>query len=85
MYHIKTVDELRHIGYKVRVRHFRHLDNNNTILPRGGETVVTITDEHGHTVEGISKCSPKDGFNKKVGVAIAIGRALKSEESYVNR
>lgn len=85
MYHIRTVDELRHLGYKVRVRHFRKLDEHNNILPRGGETIVSITDEHGHTVEGVAKCSNNDGFNKKIGVAIAIGRALKNEESYVNR
>lgn len=85
MYHIKTVDELRHIGYKVRVRHFRLFDNFNNILPRGGITVVRITDEHGYTVEGTARCSNHDGFNKKKGVAIAIGRALKAEENYVNR
>jgi hypothetical protein len=85
MYHVKTVDDLRNIGYKVRVRHYRNLDKFNNILPRGGKTVVSITDEHGHTVEGLSRCSSEDGFNKKIGVAIAIGRALKNEESYVNR
>jgi hypothetical protein len=85
MFHIKTVDDLRHLGYKVRVRHYRKFDNLNNILPRGGETTVSITDEHGHTVEGLSRCSSDDGFNKKIGVAIAIGRALKNEESYVNR
>jgi hypothetical protein len=85
MYHISTVDQLRNIGYKVRVRHFRRLDSSGKILPRGGETIVTITDNHGHTVEGLSRCSDADGFSKRIGVAIAIGRALKSEESYVNR
>jgi hypothetical protein len=85
MYHISTVDQLRDIGYNVRVRHFRRLDSAGKILTKGGETIVTITDNHGHSVEGLSRCSTADGFNKKIGVAIAIGRALKNEESYVNR
>jgi hypothetical protein len=85
MYHISKVNDLKNIGYKVRVRHFRRKDKNGNILPRGGETLVTITDNHGHTTEGLAKCCDADGFNKRIGIAIAIGRALRSEEIYVNK
>lgn len=85
MYHISTVDDLRDLGYKVRVMHFRERDNNGCYLTKGGRTVVTITDNDGHTSQGVARCSDKDGFNKKLGVKIAIGRALRSEESFVNK
>jgi hypothetical protein len=43
--------------------------------PRGGETQVEL-EKDGIRVVGVSKCSKKDGYNKKRGVQIAIGRAL---------
>jgi hypothetical protein len=79
MFYIKKVDDLRSLGYKVRVMHYRNKDNNGNIKPKGGKTVVTVTDNDGNTFEGLAKCSDNDGFNKRIGVAIAIGRALRNE------
>ena len=80
MFFIKKVDDLRNLGYKVRVMHYRNKDNNGNIVPKGGKTVVTITDpSNGQTFQGLAKCSDKDGFNKRIGVAIAMGRALRNE------
>lgn len=47
------------------------------ILSNGGLTKVEITiPESNKTLVGISKCSIKDSYNKKLGVKIALGRAL---------
>ena len=85
MNHICTVDGLRDLGYKVKVMHYRNLDENGCYTTKGGKTVVTITDDHGHHSRGVARCSEHDGFNKKLGVRIAIGRALLNEESFVNK
>jgi hypothetical protein len=84
MHHISTVDGLRDLGYKVRVMHYRNRDENNCYETKGGRTVVTITDNHNHTSSGVAICSSEDTFSKKLGVRIAIGRALCGEESFVN-
>ena len=79
MFHIKKVDDLRSLGYKVRVMHYRNTDKNGNIKPKGGKAVVTVTDSSGNTFQGLARCSDKDGFNKRIGVAIAIGRAIRNE------
>lgn len=76
-----TVHELRKSGYKVRVLHYR---NGKSMCfweddPKGGETVVQITTPDGRELEGCAKCSDKDLYNKKIGVKVAIGRALFSK------
>lgn len=50
------------------------------ILPRGGETVVELTTPDGEVLVGDSVCCEKDFFNKKMGVKIALGRALKCQK-----
>lgn len=49
-------------------------------LPRGGETVAYVSYVDPDGVEllhmGIATCSPKDTYNKKLGAAIALGRAM---------
>lgn len=47
------------------------------LLPRW-LTVAQIIDKEGHLLaEGISRCGPKDNPSRKIGRAIAVGRALK--------
>lgn len=75
MYHI-SVDDLRNLGYKVKVFHDRIKNKNGELSPKGGKTRVFLTDHNGNTAEGIAKCSTLDGFSRKLGVRIAIGRAL---------
>jgi hypothetical protein len=74
--HIPSVDDLRHMGYKVKVIHQRNKNKDGTIMTKGGKTIVIITDQHGNTTESHARCSSLDGFNKKLGIRIAIGRAL---------
>lgn len=73
-----TVEELRKNGYKVRVHHHRKVVTS-AVAARGGKTVVEVTTPDGVTFVGISRCSRKENFNKKMGVRIALGRALKSK------
>lgn len=69
------VHDLRKAGYKVRVLHFRN-DNGNGVSAKGGETVIQITTPDGQELEGRAKCSDKERYNKRVGVQVALGRAL---------
>lgn len=49
------------------------------VLPNGGKTVVDIYNtKDSISYTGVSECSLKDHYNKKLGVRIAIGRALKN-------
>lgn len=54
-----------------------------SVSPRGGETHVNIWDvEKGESVaHGIAVSSKKDQFNKRTGLSIALGRALKQVEN----
>jgi hypothetical protein len=84
---MKTVEQLRKDGFKVKVLHSRkyysHIlpdlssDYDLKIDPRGGHTKVVLTDPTGRTVESIAKCSTQDNYSKKIGRDIALGRALK--------
>lgn len=80
MDHIKensmTVEELRRSGYKIRVHHHRR-KNDEGINARGGKTVVEVTTPDGRTLIGVARCSRRENFNKRLGVRIALGRALK--------
>lgn len=81
-----TVHELRKRGYKVRVRHnrcfsWRHCVAGGAVpipMSKGGSTEVLVTYPDGNaSVVGVAECNPKDDFNRKRGVRIALGRALK--------
>lgn len=85
MHYCSTVEDVKNLGYKVRVFHDRVKNKDGSISPRGGCTTVEITDNHGHTSIGKAKCHENDNYVKRLGVMIGIGRALKSEESFVNK
>ena len=85
-----TVKSLREKGYRVKVHHIRRCKRapgyelvsfpeqaKNIILPTGGITDVTVVPPNGGGVNGIAHCSMKDNYNKKRGVMIALGRAMK--------
>lgn len=72
-----TVESLRASGCKVRVMHTRR-PNSEGVNARGGKTVVEVTTPDGITLVGVSRCSRKENFNKKLGVRIALGRAFDS-------
>lgn len=79
-----TVAELRRSGYKVRVIHIRNDNPAHYYMnadpspyhPKGGETVVEITTPDKNNLIGVAVCHPRDNYNKKMGVKIAVGRAL---------
>jgi len=48
-------------------------------------TIATITDRHGQTFIGISRCSEKDNFSRKLGRQIAFGRALHAFKQEIMR
>lgn len=73
---MNTVESLRKSGYKVRVHHFRRTDKNKNKIPIGGKTIVEVTTPDGSTLVGKSRCNRKENYNKKLGVRIALGRAL---------
>ena len=51
--------------------------DRQVISPRGGETFVSVLLPSGHEVNGNAVCSKHDVYNKKLGVKIALGRAIK--------
>jgi hypothetical protein len=90
---IMTVQELRNMGYKAKVLHFRnHIDKqrfcgfSSNLSEKGGTTKIIIDSPTGEHFEGIAKCSNKDNYDKKLGVRIALGRSgvAKFIESFVN-
>ena len=66
-----SVHQLRKSGCKVMVHHYRVKND------RGGATVVKVTDPLGFTTSVTALCSYRDQFNRKLGMRIALGRALK--------
>lgn len=79
---MKTVHELRQDGCKVRVRHYRTsklINEHHSKVKaneKGGRTTVDVTFPDGTEVSGEALCSDQDNYNKKLGVRIALGRAL---------
>lgn len=47
---------------------------------KGGTTVATILDGDKIVARGRAKCHPRENYNKRLGRAIALGRALKALE-----
>lgn len=87
-----TVAELRKQGYKIQVHHWRYdtwdkgamypscmyRETHEHPVEKGGLTEITVTTPTGETGFGVAECSRKDRFNRKIGVAIALGRAMKN-------
>jgi len=79
-----TIRQLRQSGFKVRVIHKRHqtiikkidgdyLENS----AKGGTTIIEITTpDKQMDAGGIAVCSVEDNYDRKVGNAIALGRAI---------
>lgn len=94
--HDNQVYQLRKSGVKVRVLHQRYAkDDTNFINLRpmkeipgpernnhGGRTTVQLL-KNGKEVTGVAGCNPVDPFNRRRGLKIALGRALKQLESEV--
>ncbi|NBQ47595.1 MAG: hypothetical protein EBU33_03970 [Sphingobacteriia bacterium] len=84
-----TIKQLRQQGYKVRVLHTRTFDKRETISGYalnisnlGGHTKIELTTpDTSHTTVGEAACSIKESFNRKIGNAIALGRAINKLET----
>ena len=85
----RKLQELPYVG-KVSIYHMRlapdgelyppsfFKKNKIQPLPRGGATFVDIFNKAGVPIAfGKAICSEKDGFNRRLGRSIALGRALK--------
>lgn len=89
-----TVKQLRNMGYKVRVLHYREYIETQSfggireyLSPKGGSTQVIIDSPNGEHFIGEAICSKKENYNKKLGVRIALGRSgvfdyLKASNAY---
>ena len=52
------------------------------ILPYGGETVVNLSFPGDAMYTGVATCSPQDRFDRKLGISIALHRALAARKEY---
>jgi hypothetical protein len=73
-----TVRELRQSGIKVRVLHTRNISPDGSVSCLGGTTTVEITTKDGTNLTGSAKCRDDERFDRKMGLKIAVGRALTS-------
>ena len=71
---MKTVQELRQSGYKVRVIHARTRYEYTNEYMVGGKTIVELRTPEGVELRAETRCSTKDNYNKKIGVALALSR-----------
>lgn len=89
---MNTVKSLRQSNYKIRISHCRNVnlkakknddmsltrlykELNEPITAKGGKTIVELT-FNGKNARGEALCSIGDGYNRKLGVQVALGRAL---------
>lgn len=70
--------ELRRGGNKVRVLHYRKNGPDGKVSCLGGSTTVEITTTDGRELAGTSRCRDDEKFHRKLGLRIALGRALNS-------
>ena len=57
------------------------LEGKDGLWPRGGRTDVTVTTPQGTQLHAVADCSLADNFDRKRGLQIALGRALKHFEA----
>lgn len=86
---METVKSLRQSGYKVKIIHHRvrekqvfsgKFDERMGDSAKGGKTELLLISPEGIQVKAEAKCSPKDNYCRRTGVAICLGRALKELE-----
>lgn len=73
----EVIEDLETKGYKVEVRHVRYLDEDEKPIDKGGYTSVNLYKNERTAAHGIAACSKKDNYNRKLGLTIALGRAVK--------
>lgn len=91
---MNTIQEFRKAGYKIRCCYSRLLINHGrTLYPmheirekglqskiaaKGGKMILDLTTPDKKDFSATATCSKHDHFNRKIAVAIAIGRLQKS-------
>jgi hypothetical protein len=86
----QKIQRLAELGYKTYVSHERHIRARCAVGtvrdfkrlglapdPTGGRTLVEITRDGVSCALGVAQCSDLDNFNRKIGLEIAVGRAIK--------
>lgn len=77
-----SADDVFFMSRRAFIASFEELeDDAPRLLQNRGETKVTLTTPDGVTVEGYSRCWFRDSYDRKMGVKIALGRALKALEA----
>lgn len=83
-----VIEALRAEGKVVRIRHHRNrrlvwVDHSVGLKmqvwdldPKGGKTIVEILNPDGTGTIGVSKCYHRDIYSKKIGVKLALDKAL---------
>lgn len=74
VYHLRTVDTKKEIGERGCVK----------VGGRPYATVAIEINEDGTVNRGVSICSAKDGFIKKVGTQKAVGRLMSAKKAQSN-
>lgn len=68
----------RTVAYNATLMHESVVKKDKLVAwPGGGITFVMVTSPDGVNSTAYATCIPKDNFNKKLAVKIALGRALK--------
>lgn len=74
-----NVQQLKNLGYQVKIIHNRRIEHdawfNPHLLPKGGSTNV-ILEKDGRTYGGIALCSDKDNYCRATGRTVALARAM---------
>lgn len=83
-----TVEQVKKDGFRVDIEHYRRLgdalvrasilnkEQHKDFSCRGGVTIVELSKDN-KTVRAFANCRNEENFNRKLGVRIALGRALK--------
>lgn len=81
---IPSVKDLRQRGFKVYIKHdleeCRYSQHDYSLLTEGMTSVNVVVPNSGMVASDCAYCSIKDQYDKKMGVRIALGRALKHLE-----
>lgn len=92
---MNTIKTLRQAGYKIRINHYRYLENQTDLVPmyeirkngwqqfitpKGGKTIMQVTTATGYDYQVVAGCKQCDSFNRKVAVLICLGRLGKLEQ-----
>lgn len=81
----EVIDFLRSKGHKVYVKHHRWRTDGwssdilgGQIDPKGGVTEIQIELNNGNSYGSRAECHEEENFNKKIGICVALGRAIKN-------